>query len=518
MYSKIPLEIEHYFLQDSDCWALIRYSHVGQQARRAVQAKLNSRCTKMLLQFFNDNDLAPFWDAMNRGRGGVTGSGPLWMSQSQPSWSLHNLNTVVTNARMGPARTFFASRGWKEELVPSWIPEVNTYRDSDLMTAHDHSSTYVDRTWQYSKHNRPTITLTETADRSVFRHIASARHTLATMLLTSTSMIALHPDEFIRSVCIRRGSWAPDWQVLNSVMARVTECGGSDSFLESINGPCGRRCPGLLRRLRGGKSIGLLLWNGASYHPDSSRAVTLEGRSDVDFVAMDAYSGFAKDEYALGWTWARCVNTPCQSYLFPRNCLVPRGRATPAHTNPKDARIFRTEEAIRRCVPSFPRLYKGILFPTSSGRPVVVSVPLDHGIDTYHSIDDLRTQAWITPRIRNIEPYPIFMPPHNLIGATTIFNALSWTETVGSGCALLICMTAIHDIGPSNRLLGECCLRPVHGDVLLLLETKAGLQDVDMTDAPMLKQLFERVWNSKVDETSLGTYYKTSLRVRAPEA
>ncbi|KAJ7705195.1 hypothetical protein B0H16DRAFT_1747382 [Mycena metata] len=398
-------------------------------ARMTVQEELRSRCTTMMLPFFPTEDLAPFWAAMNNGRGGITGSGPLWVSQTRPSWRLQNLNAVVGRGRAEAARAFFAGTGWKELSVSAWIPEVNNYRNPGLIPAHDEMSAFTDRTWHYSRDGRPPVTLTETADISVFRHIASARHSMATMLLTSTALIALHPDDCIAKVCYRRGSWAADSHVLNALMARVTECGGSDTYLETINGPCGRRCPGLLRRLRGGKSVGLLLWKAPSLAAAPSLRAA-QGQSDADIVGIDAYGGFAHEEYALGWTWATCVNTACETFLFPRNCVVPIASRTAMHTNPKMARICRIEEAIQRCIPAFPRLYKAILFPTCSDGPVMVSVPLDHGIDVYHSIDDLRTQSWIAPRIRGIERYPVFMPRHNLIGATTVFNALCWREDV----------------------------------------------------------------------------------------
>ncbi|KAJ7436955.1 hypothetical protein B0H11DRAFT_2206816 [Mycena galericulata] len=156
--------------------------------------------------------------------------------------------------------------------------------------------------------------------------------------------------------------------------------------------------------------------------------------------------------------------------------LLPRASATSAwwnsvmlSSNLKENKILRTMHAIEHAVPSFPHIHRGLLFATGCADPFVVPVPLDHGIPTYRTMDDLRAYTWISPRLVNFPRYPIFMCPFDTIGSTTIFHALGWKEELTGGRALLIFMTSIHEVGPTNHVL---CVEPltprsVHGDVLL---------------------------------------------------
>nr|GAT50211.1 predicted protein [Mycena chlorophos] len=46
--------------------------------------------------------------------------------------------------------------------------------------------------------------------------------------------------------------------------------------------------------------------------------------------------------------------------------------------------------------PPFPEVYRGALFPAGGcGKPTIVPVPLDYGLDMYMFPDDLCTQTWV---------------------------------------------------------------------------------------------------------------------------
>ncbi|KAJ7177873.1 hypothetical protein C8R46DRAFT_1029460 [Mycena filopes] len=494
MYSNVPAEIERFFLADADFLALVVYSHVGRQARGIVQAEMGMRVNRLLLDFFEWHLLEELWAALDYGRGGITGSAPLWVMEARPEWRVHDLNMVVGWGRADRARCFLDTAGWTEGSPTRRVPMVKDRHSWFTLPAHEESSRYTDRTWRYDALNRPAITLTETADRAVFRHLAGARSTLASSLLTHSCLISLHGFECARKICVWRGGEDTDHPQYEWVFDRVfMDIGATGEYYDGQGGyPCGKRCVGLLRRLRGGTAVGLLAWKPSELPSVAApRPKESAGRSS-DVLAWDAYAGFPGSEYAFGWTWAQCENPACSTFLFPRDMVAeaPEGRNA---RSSKDMRILRIRGAILNCKPRYPVLHAGMLFATSCPQARVVPVALDHGIDTYRTLDDLCTRAWITPRIVGMPPSSMFLPPGLLVGGTSIFSPLAWKEELSQGKYLLIIAASVQPVGPVNDLLtASADPRAVHGDVLLMLENDGVLQHLEEADATKMVKWFQR--------------------------
>ncbi|KAJ7433013.1 hypothetical protein B0H11DRAFT_2259798 [Mycena galericulata] len=479
MYVHIPPEIEERFIERSEFLDLIRYSHVARQARQTVHSILALRCTNMLKPYFEREEMDGFWNALRNGEGGLTGSAPVWITQYNPAWLPLDLNAVAVIDGAQHTRLYLRERGWSDEVIRTRIPMVLPSQSlTHSIQAHPASSPLAATTWRFTKNGSPAITLTEVAEQSVFLHLVGAKHTMATMLLTASSLIALHPYECIRRYStFRFGAGLPQAERrIASIRAHIM--GGRDRFFEDRQGSCGPHCPSLLRRLRGGDSVGLLRWNDMT----------------DDLVTMEAYHGFMENRYSVGWTWTKCRNSECETFGFPRDIVSTLPKSAMLSSNPKENKIRRTIYAVEHANPAFPKIYHGVLFATGCDEPFVVPVPLDHGRRRYYTIDDLRAYTWISPRLENFPRYPVFLPPHETVGGATIFNVLGWKEDIGNDKALLIFMTSIHPLGFVNDALASSVpsTRPIHGDVLLLLESRGEVQDLGVGDSDFLKNAFKR--------------------------
>ncbi|KAJ7095457.1 hypothetical protein B0H15DRAFT_798653 [Mycena belliarum] len=473
MYSEIPPEIEDRFLEGLSFADVVQYSHVCRQSQYTVRSLLALRCTTLLLQYFDSGNIPGFWEAVTAGCGGLTGSGPLWLTDAAPTWMPNDLNVVVATGGSYPTRTFLRTGGWRQTPLSARIPMVMSSRSMAYpMEAYSLSSRLGDRCWRFTKTGHPAITLSKTADPTVFRHIAGAKHTMATMLLTRSSIIALHPEDVVRKIVTwRYGSGSPSAE-RDYARSRAKVMGGRDrGSPDWVRVACGRRCPALLRRLRGGEGLGLMRW-----------------KADLDNVAEDAYRGFLDDKYAIGWTWAACRINHCEMYGFPRTILSPAEVGRTFASNPKEDRILNTIHALTHTVPV------RVLFATLCGEPMLVPVPLDHGRSVFRTIDDLRADTWISCKV-GFPRCPLFAPAGESIGGATFFTCLAWKECFDDGEALLIFMTSIHPIRLGNSAIaaGEAQGRTVHGDVLLLLETHGDVQDARLCDIQRMKDKFAQL-------------------------
>ncbi|KAJ7020952.1 hypothetical protein C8F04DRAFT_1274274 [Mycena alexandri] len=482
---KTSLPLPSSFVRDGNFLDLILYAHVSRKARLVVQAILGLRCVEMLRNFFDVDALPLFWTALNIGRGGLTGSAPVWISQPRPEWTLDNVNAVVVAGGSEALRNFLSSDGWAAEAIESRVSPVISVQDGRALEPYADGATCPDITWRYTKPGRPCITVTETGWCSVFLHLVGARHTMATMLLTSTTIIAIHPSHCIASSAEWRAGRS-DYMTpeLEDIVARVQEMGGT---FASINPQtrCGSGCLGLMRRMRGGRKTGLLRWGGHGAY------------GHADTVAADAYNGFDDEHYGFGWTWATCTNISCDTFRFPRTTL--RQIAARSLPNPKLAAIDAYASAIFQSLPAFPLIHKGVLFATSCAEPLLVPVPLDHGVNNYRTMDDLRTYGWIRPRIPGAPTIPHFMPPHTVVGASTLLNAFGWRVAYGSNRHLLIFMATSHLLGPTNPALSLNRTEHgrVHGDLLLMIEEDGGIVDVEDCMVANMQQAFDDVWASQ---------------------
>ncbi|KAJ6450229.1 hypothetical protein C8R47DRAFT_1084490 [Mycena vitilis] len=508
-------KVELAFLDGATYGDVVRYAHVGRQARNVTRSLLGHR-------FFDHGKLDEFWRCLDFGLGGITGSAPVWITQSNPVWNPLDLNTVVANKRDGPLRRFLKGNGWLGELTHCEAPPVGHHNRFSFVSSHEGEDVYMDRTWRYTKKGRPCITLTETADRAVFRYLTLAAHTMATMLLTRTSVIALHAYECSHMLSTWRAGWGTNTADQQFREYRVALMGGRNAYFVANQPPCGSRCLGVLRRLRGGAGVGLLSWRTLDTADEERRDVAVTGivkeqRSTTptvvetwDTVAQDAYDGFQGTQYSFGWTWCTCDNDHCETFNFPRQLYPVLPRDVVLSPNPKENTLLRVKEAVTRSDPVFPQLYYGVLFPTSCVDPMLVPVPLDHGRMKYSTMDDLRSYTWITARIEGVPPYPFFLPPYEVTGSPNVLSPLAWREEYEPGRYLLVFMTSIHPVGPVNNLLSIASpnARPVHGDVLLMLEDNSNAACVTIDDAVRLAELFEkRLLCTAMDIDSVHTHH-----------
>ncbi|KAJ7893218.1 hypothetical protein B0H13DRAFT_1886466 [Mycena leptocephala] len=109
------------------------------------------------------------------------------------------------------------------------------------------------------------------------------------------------------------------------------------------------------------------------------------------------------------------------------------------------------------------------------------------------------------------------MPPCCVVGNTTIFNALAWRELYQPRRYLLVFMTSIHQIGPSNPVLVPAPdgARPVHGDVLLMLEHGGTIVELTLELADRVATIFyesssqlRSAWKTKVDGQPIASDFQ----------
>ncbi|KAJ7623949.1 hypothetical protein DFH06DRAFT_1340272 [Mycena polygramma] len=503
MYLSIPSEVELRFIESAVYTDLVSYAHVCAQARGVVQLLLSLRCATLLLRYIEHEDVDGFWRVLTIGKGGISGSAVVWIAQVSPDWQPEDLNTVVARGLSAETRQFLADRGWSQRRVESRIPFVFPVRPPlRPIAAYERDQLGCPTTWAFAKPGRPEITLTETFEETVFAHIARAKHSMATTLLTRTTIIALHGFEFAGSYSTWREKAFGCATDPGRVAGRVAAMGGQTNYFAGVRSPCGDRCPGLLRRMRGGRGVGLFTWRRPGQTvADVDEQGVHEESGPLDIVREDAYAGFMQSCYSFGWTWCICRNPACDTFMFPRGLSPSAPKWERLSTNPKENRILRTVRALEDSVPPFPLLaqFAGVLFPTSCIAPCIVPVPLDHGLKDFRTIDDLRTYTWITTRDSALPAWPDYMPPHAIVGSTTVFGPLSWREQYAPGRFLTAYMESTKNVGLVNGLFGRGELAsPVYGDVLLMLESDGIIENVVLADAPRLVELFLTIRESKL--------------------
>ncbi|KAJ6512264.1 hypothetical protein C8R47DRAFT_1064861 [Mycena vitilis] len=469
-YFSVPPEVENLFVENSGFLGLVSYAHVCSQSRAVVRALLLFRCTNVVLPYIDAVDVPLLWNALNSGHGGLTGSAPLWVTQAAPDWRPRDLNAVVALGGGTAIRRFLQARGWVGRPISSRVPRVLSTRNSRSLPAYDDLPPHCDRSDAFEKAGKSPIIVTETSDRTVFRHLAGAAHTLATILLTSSSIIAIHGYECAFLLSTWRAGWDKISYHHDISEERVQRMGGRDAYFDVVQGECGKKCPGVVRRLRGGAGVGLLTWKERPTtnieslsilgHSTETAMDELDGDAlQRDAIAYDAYSGFMDERRLLS-------------------------------TNPKENMIMRTMHAIEHCQPPFSSIFWGLLFATSCSRPYVVPVPLDHGVSKYHTLDDLRSQSWVQPRVMGLPRFPAFMPPHCIVGGVTNFNPLRWSEEYEPGKRLVVFMTSIDPVGVLNPSFETGTFGSVHGDVLLLVEENGAIISLQWKDINYVRKVF----------------------------
>ncbi|KAJ7273969.1 hypothetical protein C8J57DRAFT_1467042 [Mycena rebaudengoi] len=268
---------------------------------------LDSRVNTLLFRYFLDLvTVTGFWLALRKAQGAIIGSVPYWSTLCEPTWAPNDLNLAAPHLTAIRLRDFLEDNGWTGTVIPPTqrfaVPAASVGHlihmrllDGDRTRRFTHTTTGL------------TITVTETSVSIVATALCS-RHILQTAILTPTTLILPHARHFIHGIPLFKsgGDHPPD----EAVESRTRLLAMGMQPLEDNSGmsePCGKYCVGLTRRLRGGRGIGLFRW---SLRPDKDDEV-------IDAVAAEAWSGFLDMRNSVGWIYARCNNTHCDTYNFP---------------------------------------------------------------------------------------------------------------------------------------------------------------------------------------------------------
>ncbi|KAJ7430411.1 hypothetical protein B0H11DRAFT_2263414 [Mycena galericulata] len=489
LYAELPPEIELQIAGSLQWDDQVRYAHAAVQPRRILQSLVALRVEKVLDTFIPQDLREELWSLLAVGRGGITGSASTWVTEVEPSWVPRNLNIVVGRGT-GDAVGSFLRRlpnYVRDVETPPRIPAARPKTVASSFTAcYAAKSQWTGRFWRFDIGNT-SITLTEAGDSNVLRHLLESSHSSQVFLLTRNIVLSLYPVEFTaRKTLFRAAGMANGGpNDYRDSRTRAAAMGFEPTGQAVESGACAGRCPGVLRRLRGGRGIGLFHWSGRS----------------MDTFEAEAYRGFLEDDFAgVAWSWLTCRNLECETYGFPQD-LRGHGRAPSTYDgNPKVGVLRKKKHAIMNCVPAFSKLFFGVLYATSCDKPMIVPIPLDHGIPTYRTLDDLRIYTWITATPPGPENLPMFWPPYDVTGAVVALNRLTWQVPIpNKGMTLIIFLSTTENFAPGNLALTpmEDGVRLVHGDVLLMIRENSRLVDMDENLAEYARATFQLWWNTQ---------------------
>ncbi|KAJ7075978.1 hypothetical protein C8R43DRAFT_966266 [Mycena crocata] len=402
-----------------------------------------------------------FWSVMDDGAGGIMGSASVWVTQANPTWFPDNLNLIVIYGKAAAVHGLLLQEGWEGDNVPMRKLNVGQIHNVTHITRAHTRATF--KSFTNSEKNLR-ITVTECADNHIFFPILSSQHTSQTLVLTSTTLIVLHPSDYRRRVAqYRVGS-----QVSDGVVAQMDasiEKTGFESLMDNIgfDSPCGMGCIGVLRRLRGGRGIGMLVWR--------------SGRADP--VGYHASNLFADNRFNLAWCYGVCKNL----YCLQSGALVLDDR----RYDDLEHAIAKKTADLRLATPAFPAVYSALLFPVESSTATVVPLPLDYGLSEYLFPEDLRTYTWLGFSASGLI-YP------DMAGFVTKLNNYVWRHPFRNG-ELLFWLQTVSGDRLINRAVREPSVDspPLNGDLLVALEVAGKIVDLSSTDVEDIAQAFENV-------------------------
>ncbi|KAJ7101430.1 hypothetical protein B0H15DRAFT_943755 [Mycena belliarum] len=462
---------------------LLRYGQAGRYAHAAVQDIVARRVSEIVAEFVPVLHRDELWSLLSKGGGGITGSVVEWVTQADPLWWPSDLNMVVSRGGATALREFLKSWGCQESFLSVYLPAGrSTYANSRPLRCDEYPD-WADVSWKFQTPDGEFITLTEARESTVVHHLLQCRHSLQAVLLTRNLLIVFYPRHQVsKEAVLRAGGLAGHHaRGIKEVRYRLNAMGCDTRRYGSEVRPCGEHCVGLLRRLRGGKGVGIYQWSQATELDDEEKA---------------AYEGFWLSKHAVAWTWAQCHNFACATYGFPRDLQVKGPRPTIVSHNPKEVAVLLKVHAVKSCRPAFSAVYDGVLYATSCTSPFVVPVPLDHGIQTYRGPDDLRAYTWIQPTVLASQRVPRTMSPTEVYGPLISLSQLRWSLPMADDARLLVFLTTTTTDAPVTQSLTPASFepRPVHGDVLLMLEVDGEVVDLLPGMVSQCQRCFQSWW------------------------
>ncbi|KAJ7119809.1 hypothetical protein C8R44DRAFT_878201 [Mycena epipterygia] len=475
----ILLEHQYEIADYLDIHGLVRLGHTGPITRSTSQAVLSHRVDQALSPYFG-TDIEAFWEALRPGRGAVNGSVPLWVSTSKPQWLPGDLNVLVCRGGWHPLHAFFLEQRFSLHPIPK----------RPVSLAQVHNATHVQSVntgtnfYAYANPDETLfITVTEAQEQHIFHILLSAQHSLQTMLLTASTLVALHPSDLAKRVgYFRAGADYPDTEH-RRLVKRFRKMGFQLYVTNVDRGtPCGVTCIGLHRRLRGGSGIGLVRW---------------QESAQEDPLARDLYApqSLSSTIYHMGWSFSKpCENIQCPYIGVFASTIVPR----PAMLAEEDIR--RTQDGIYGASPAFPAIFSALLFAVGRKDAVVVPLPLDYTVMAYEYPEQLRTFEWLGLNVSGS-----VMP--DVAGYTTNFNPHTWLLAASRRSCYRVWfqtlwMDSMANLGlctsEEERELNSEYPRPViHGDVLVVKERNSRIEDLREQDIPIVRSAIMKWWQKE---------------------
>ncbi|KAJ7130160.1 hypothetical protein C8R44DRAFT_871998 [Mycena epipterygia] len=455
---------------------LVCFGHTGANPRATSQAVLTGRVEQALSPYFGA-DIEAFWATLGPARGAVNGSVPLWVSTPKPRWLPADLNVVVRRGGWPLVHEFLAEHQFSLHDIPQRpvsLAQVHTATHVQAMQSGSNFYAYANSAATLF------ITVTEAQEEHVFNLVLSSQHSLQTMLLTPSTLIALHPFDLSTGVgYFRAGADYPDTE--HRRLEKRFRKMGFQLHVTNVEcrTPCGAACIGLQRRLRGGKGIGFVRWR--DLRP-------------AEPLARDLYAPqtMSHARYHMGWSFSK----PCENY----HCDYFGVFATRLSLRPamlQDSDIRRKQDEIYAARPPFPAIYSAILFAVGRKQAFVVPLPLDYTNTQYIYPEQLRTFEWL-----GLDVSGSTMP--DLAGYTTNFNVFTWLLPIpGRSCYRIWFQTLWLD---SMANLGLCTPEEeqqmnsehpppvIHGDVLVVKERNSCVVDLTEDDIADVRTAILKWW------------------------
>ncbi|KAK7026982.1 hypothetical protein R3P38DRAFT_2777103 [Favolaschia claudopus] len=339
---------------------LINFAHTGRIARSVADSIIGCRVQAQVDAYF-PNSSEEFWSLVDAGSGGIIGSVPLWVTEKSPDWSPADCNVVVAKGHFLQLTEFLERIGYsrtQKSARPVVVGQVHSRQALDL----DLHASFAAYCKVCASGRYLFITVTESPASHIFPILTTVDHTLHALVLTSSSIVALYPNDIRdRRAVFRAGEHLP--------MSLITEY--IDRFIDFGVEPVITNAyyEGPLRRLRGRRHIALF---------------TFKHAGNSDLLARDALAQFVDKSYHGAWVFTVCRNIDCPYFEQEYMAMLEV--------------IQREIDVVFAAEPPYPAVWTALFFPAGIAGAIPVPLALDHGLSTVEFPEDLRTYTWIKMR------------------------------------------------------------------------------------------------------------------------
>ncbi|KAK7022622.1 hypothetical protein R3P38DRAFT_3196020 [Favolaschia claudopus] len=421
---------------------LINFAHTGRIARSVADSVVSRRVQAQLDLYFPDTS-EDFWCLLDAGSGGIIGSIPLWVTERSPEWSPSDCNIVVAKGHFLPLIAFLEKMGYskrQQSARPVIVGQVHSRQALDI----DVYASFAAYSKVCATGRHLFITITESPASHIFPVLTTVDHTLQALVLTSSSIIVLYPNDVRdRRAVFRAGEHLP-LSLVSNYMDRFFDFGVESLVTNAYEeGPCASPCVGSLRRLRGRRHIALF---------------TFKRARNSDLLAQDALSRFVDKSFHGAWVFSLEA-------------------------------IQREIDAVFAAEPAYPAVWSALLFPAGIPSAVPVPLALDHGLSTLQFPEDLRTYTWLKMRAEGSKA-------SDLTGFYSKLNSYVFEVCGDDGIEYWVWFEDLGDTRIINTSLGTTSLKPalIHGDILVARKARRGLTDLTVEDVARVRKTVRTWW------------------------